>query len=158
LANSTWLNAICNSAYFESVLNVKVPTMTSDTTPSGVASASSVYSGQYGSYFAYMAFNSGVNAGWYPSSYSNQWLKYKFSSPMMAKAVTVTGANTVMSNIVLYGSNDDSNYEVVSDTFNSPVTKKALPLINKKYLYYRFSVGAFDGQGNGMKAQLYGRA
>lgn len=35
LADSTWLSAICNSTYFESVLNVKVPTMTSATTPSG---------------------------------------------------------------------------------------------------------------------------
>lgn len=38
LADSTWLSAICNSTYFENVLNVKVPTMTSNTTPSGVAS------------------------------------------------------------------------------------------------------------------------
>ena len=36
LADSTWLNAICNSTYFESVLNVKVPTMTSNNTPSGL--------------------------------------------------------------------------------------------------------------------------
>ena len=36
LADSTWSTAICNSTYFESVLNVKVPTMTSNTTPSGV--------------------------------------------------------------------------------------------------------------------------
>ena len=37
LANSTWYTAICNSTYFESVLNVKVPTMTSNTEPSGTA-------------------------------------------------------------------------------------------------------------------------
>ena len=35
LADATWCNAICNSEYFESVLNVKVPKMTSDTTPEG---------------------------------------------------------------------------------------------------------------------------
>ena len=35
LADAAWLNAICNSTYFESVLNVKVPTMTSSTAPSG---------------------------------------------------------------------------------------------------------------------------
>ena len=40
LADNTWLNAICNSTYFESVLNVKVPTMTSNTTPSGVVFSS----------------------------------------------------------------------------------------------------------------------
>lgn len=37
LADSTWRTAIINSTYFESVLNVKVPTMTSNTTPDGVA-------------------------------------------------------------------------------------------------------------------------
>lgn len=41
LADSTWLTAICNSTYFESVLNVKVPTMTSNVTPSGTAFADS---------------------------------------------------------------------------------------------------------------------
>ena len=35
LSNSTWATAICNSTYFESVLNVKVPTMTSNTNPTG---------------------------------------------------------------------------------------------------------------------------
>ena len=45
LADSTWCSAICNSTYFESVLNVKVPTMTSNTTPSGVCFASSENSG-----------------------------------------------------------------------------------------------------------------
>ena len=35
LDDSTWCTAICNSIYFESVLNVKVPTMTGYTTPSG---------------------------------------------------------------------------------------------------------------------------
>ena len=35
LGDATWCSAICNSTYFESVLNVKVPTMTSATTPSG---------------------------------------------------------------------------------------------------------------------------
>ena len=37
LADATWCNAICNSTYFESVLNVSVPTMTDNTHPSGVA-------------------------------------------------------------------------------------------------------------------------
>ena len=41
LADSDWRDAICNSTYFESVLNVKVPTMTSNTTPSGECFASS---------------------------------------------------------------------------------------------------------------------
>lgn len=53
LADSTWLNAICNSTYFESVLNIKIPTMTSNTTPSGVASGSGVFNSTYDFYHAF---------------------------------------------------------------------------------------------------------
>ena len=35
LSDTTWREAICNSEHFESVLNVKTPKMTSNTTPSG---------------------------------------------------------------------------------------------------------------------------
>lgn len=60
LANSTWLNAIRNSTYFESVLKVKVPTMTSNTAPSGKAVATSATSG----YEAYKAFDNNDNTFW----------------------------------------------------------------------------------------------
>jgi hypothetical protein len=53
LADSTWLAAICNSTYFESVLNVKVPTMTSDTTPSGQV----IYTSTSGSDYPWRAFD-----------------------------------------------------------------------------------------------------
>lgn len=158
LSNSTWLTAICGSTYFESVLNVKIPTMTSNTQPSGIASASSVYSGGSWPYDAYVAFNTSTSSGWYPQSTTNQWLKYKFNTPMKAKAITVSSISGSITSIKLYGSNDDSNYELISDTFNAPVTKKSLPLNSKKYLYYRFNVGSFGSSGYGMKAQLYGRA
>ena len=159
LSNSTWLTAICGSTYFESVLNVKIPTMTSNTQPSGIASASSVYSGGSWPYDAYVAFNPNQqNSGWFPSTYSNQWLKYKFDTPMKAKAITVSSISRSITSIKLYGSNDDSNYELISDTFDASVTKKPLPLNSQKYLYYRFNVGNFNSSGFGMKAQLYGRA
>ena len=61
LSNATWASAIANSTYFESVLNVKVPTMTSDTTPSGIASSNDEASANK----AYMAFdeNTSTSAG-----------------------------------------------------------------------------------------------
>ena len=52
LADATWCEAICNSTYFESVLNVKVPTMTDNTHPSGVCSSTALQSGS-----AYYAFD-----------------------------------------------------------------------------------------------------
>lgn len=75
LSNSTWLNAICGSTYFESVLNVKVPTMTSNTTPSGVASASSVS----GSNDAFHAFDNVSGNRWASSGVPPANLNYKFT-------------------------------------------------------------------------------
>lgn len=43
LADIDWRDGIANSQYFESVLTTHIPTMTSDTTPSGVASATNLY-------------------------------------------------------------------------------------------------------------------
>ena len=76
LANSTWLNSICNSTYFESVLNVKIPTMTSNTTPSGVASSSSNYSTNY----AYRAFDNDNSSRWASQANAPQHIAYKFTS------------------------------------------------------------------------------
>lgn len=78
LADATWCNAICNSTYFESVLNVKVPTMTSNTTPEGVASA------PVSNATAYRAFN-GVNAtagsqSFQPITYAPTSVQYQFVS------------------------------------------------------------------------------
>lgn len=53
LNDSTWLTAICNSTYFESVLNVKIPTMTSNTTPSGTASCTNSYGAGFEAYKAF---------------------------------------------------------------------------------------------------------
>ena len=76
LANSSWLNSIANSAYVENVLNVKVPTMTSDTTPSGVCSASSIYTG----YPAYYAFDNNNSTRWNSNnSESTSYIGYEFT-------------------------------------------------------------------------------
>ena len=61
LADSDWHDPICDSAYFERVLNVKVPKMTSATTPSGkVIFNGTTYEGQ-----PYYSFNSDL-AVWKP--------------------------------------------------------------------------------------------
>lgn len=80
LADSTWLNAICNSTYFESVLNVKVPTMTSATSPSGTVSVSLAQD----LHPSYRAFDGNNNTFWatYRNGSSgegrNQWIMYQF--------------------------------------------------------------------------------
>ena len=77
LADSTWAAAIVNSTYFESVLNTKVPVMTSDTTPSGTVT----YSSQNATYLGFKMWDSSDSTSWVPSSVSSasQWNQYEFS-------------------------------------------------------------------------------
>ncbi len=77
LADADWLESICNSEYFENVLNVKVPTMTSNTTPSGNASASTTYTDWY----AYRSFDKDNSTYWASNEVNtNSWIQYKFTS------------------------------------------------------------------------------
>lgn len=80
LADSTWKTAICNSTYFESVLNVKVPTMTSTTTPSGEC----IESSHYYIWGAWMAFSNRTESSieWLSNGISNQYIGYKFNEPV----------------------------------------------------------------------------
>ena len=85
LDNSNWRAAICSSAYFESVLNVKVPIMTSNTTPSGEAFASSEDRASIGDWhvnsYAYNAFDKNNSVQWVPSDWSTNegWVAYDFT-------------------------------------------------------------------------------
>lgn len=62
----------------------KIPEMTSDTTPSGEASASTTYTNQP----AYKAFNGIANDPWaMANGDSNPWLQYSFGQPVKATAI-----------------------------------------------------------------------
>ena len=81
LAVSGWLTEICGSTYFESVLNVKVPTMTGISTPSGTVIYSSTYS-MTGSYAPWCPFDGNSGTYWITSQnqITNQYFGYEFSS------------------------------------------------------------------------------
>ena len=89
LADSTWLTAIANSSYIESVLNVEVPLMTSNTTPSGVASCSSYITTDGTN--AYKAFDknnpSGNSMDLWATDTLPAWIAYKFTSSINVKVV-----------------------------------------------------------------------
>lgn len=125
LADSDWCTAICHSSYFESVLNVKVPTMTSNTTPSGVASATT-YSSPY---MAYMAFDNIVDNSniWASGSRSitNQRLQYKFNRPvkiyMAIESYTNAQPTTHPKNIKYQCSSDNATWtDKASETWSQP--------------------------------------
>lgn len=90
LADATWRTAICNSTYFESVLNTKVPTMTSLTTPSGEV----IYSSEFSQQPAYQAFDKNNLTTW--SSAANtypQHIGYKFDNSVFATRLDFTRRN-----------------------------------------------------------------
>lgn len=76
LTVSSWCTAICNSTYMESVLNAKVPTMTSDTAPSGQV----IYSSQGNTDKAFQAF--GASGNWASNGTTVQYIGYIFTAPV----------------------------------------------------------------------------
>lgn len=116
LADATWCNAICNSTYIESVLNVKSPDMTGDTTPSGEVTASSYI----GSYYPWRTFDGQINTAWatgYGGGYSTgSWIKYKFPEEVTIYALKYYHRNsdgTIAYPVRIEGSSDDSNFDLV---------------------------------------------
>lgn len=144
LSDSTWLNAIANSTYIDSVLNVKVPTMTSNTTPSGVVSASHVYLSNY----AWQAFDGNTATKWVDAlnaTATEEYIQYEFPSTIRAKVIKWKG-NTdtpylVPTKITVYGSTDGttfSNKLLEVDNINADSSDHIDVLDNiTEYKYYR---------------------
>lgn len=174
LADSDWLDAISNSTYYEDVLNAKVPTMTSDTTPSGVCSASSVQSSNYTAYKAFDSAFTGV--GWLPltaDGWGNAWVAYMFTTNVKVKRIKLYFYDVYndgwVTTIKIQGKNTETNlWDDISSNiaFNENTTKVQninTANSNKKYQQFRLllvsgSSGMNLGVGNGYNVQFYGRA
>ena len=166
LNSDSWVTNICSSDYFKSVLIDKIPTMTSNTTPSGKASASSVLPGT--TWDAWQAFGSD-NIPWHSANGSIQWIMYKFEKPICVKKVyicndlTVAGGSKVT---YIQASNDGSTWTNLSSAFDcgNIGASTNLTLNNKEYYqYYRLystESNYFDGYGHYLVVnilQFYGR-
>ena len=128
LANSTWCTGICNSTYFESVLNAKVPTMTSNTTPSGECFGSTAKDTAHDWWHAFDGIVNHEKAFVTSSTTDNQGeIGYKFTSSV--KIVKAKGAfrnnlgSTYSATYVLKGrANDSSSWvSITSITVTQPV-------------------------------------
>lgn len=165
LADSTWVTAICNSAYFESVLNVKVPTMTSDTAPSGRV----IYSGQQSGQRGYHAFDKNTNTMWVSSSpaSSGAYIGYIFETEVNIKKMVATQGHNRNLTTKFQASQDGSTWIDLSEEFTIPTgnyqTVTSIKEDNTKYTRYRYYIVALrsDGTTYGAEAdevQFYGRA
>lgn len=87
LSNATWAEAICKSEYFEEVLNVSVPKMTSNTAPSGEVLTDQ--NDGYG-YPAWHAFNSSAGNDCI-SENQPYYIGYKFTTPAQIHVISYQG-------------------------------------------------------------------
>ena len=162
LDDITWRTAIANSTYMTSVLNVKIPKMTSNTAPSGVASASGyiAYTNDY-----YMAFDDNNSTYWYGSTsttYTNQYIQYMFASACRVCVVVPenTNATGFGGSWSLQASNDGNTWaDLGTLTAPSVVTPMVYNMPNTDYTYYRWY--CVSGTGTGAwtvsELQFYGR-
>ena len=87
---------------------IKVPTMTSNTTPSGTV----IYSSAKGTDYAWHAF-SGTTAPWSPTNPTDQYIGYIFDVPILLYRVDITNgatSNNQLTRFRVQGSNDGTNW------------------------------------------------
>ena len=159
LSDICWCNAIANSQYIESVLNVKVPTMTSDTTPSGKCSCS------HGNAQTWQAFdgNDSTRMNLVSSSINYEWVGYEFETPKSVRKIKdlVYGTiNTRVSSAKLQYSLDGNTWndiQTFSDYKNSSSHEYAINTSQMaKYwrIYVSFNANDYISYHT---IQLYGR-
>ena len=167
LANNTWLNAIVNSAYIENVLNVKVPTMTSDTTPYGEAGATYYYA-TYNPYLAFDGVKTANSRGWSTSSRANEIVYYQFTEPTKVKVFSLLPEySTNMGHVStrtwdIVASNDGTNWITLYSGENTDAFIEISDKIdnNQSYLYYgcRVKTSYRSDSYSIIELQFYGRA
>ena len=150
LADSTWCMAICDSPYFEKVLNEKVPIMTSNTGSDG---GKAFCSEALTNYEAYKAFNNKTDlAERYvaPTSATNIYLGYTFPKNINVKKVeiltltdeqvTLGGINALDFEFNLAYSDNGTNYNILDELYSVPKEKakekSKFPIFNNNYAKY----------------------
>jgi len=169
LANSTWCTGICNSTYFESVLNVKVPTMTSDTTPSGRV----VYSSQFDNdmHAARNVFDGNMEKTWNCEKSEYGQVNQAYVGYMFPSAVKILFARVIVPkagrsnyNYRLIGSNNGTSWTEISSvntasTYSgwNPVMVITSPTTRQYYGVRGSQVESGDTYAQLVEVQFYGR-
>jgi len=160
LADSDWLNAICNSTYFESVLNVKVPTMTSATTPSGEVSSKDYYDVAY----PWKAFD-GSDSTYYSQGEGteNNWVQYQFTDNVavcMARCLFETAISAIkqrLSQILFKDGNNNVAKTVDVSTLDSSDVKFIMDNLYKSNIFRLETVKNISAGVSFYTIQFYGR-
>lgn len=151
LDNDTWLNAICNSTYFEKVLNEKVPTMTSDTTPYGVASSSG---GVASGHNAFYAFDGRNDTWWAIDGGSGGRCSYMFTNKIRVVKIAVYPYNATFAGLSKVQSSDDGISWSDVDSINVSTGFAMYNINNKNHHKYW---GLYCSRSSHFRIQFYGR-
>lgn len=178
LSDNTWLTAICSSAYYESVLDIKVPTMTSNTTPSGEVIYGSVRVADAN--YPYYAFDGNMNGTDWNSQQntldeSKVYIGYRFTNAVNVKRIALCVAKTTSytdwyssGTFKVMASNDNSVWDTLESslTWVYPNNQMQYFIIDNDnaYLYYKLVFLSYMyGNGTSTKGcvtaelQFYGR-
>lgn len=141
-----------------------IPKMTSNTTPSGVASASTEYTSAYA---AYKTMDNSISTLWGTANAhpSGQWIKYDFGQDTRVCALSYVNRNSqnnAVGEFVFQGSNDDDSWTDIKTITNLAVDEIGfVPLDNPvSFRYYRWyivsNVPGSSNNGTGfVELQLY---
>lgn len=121
-----------------------VPQMTTPTTPSGLATASSFF----GTFFPFTAFNSNASQGWCNAT-GQAWIQYRFDSPKVVTAYEITppfeSRRTPLSWAFL-GSNDGADWteldhrDIPIATWVQDVPRRFDFANGSEYAFYRLMI------------------
>ena len=166
LADSTWLEAIYSTSetLLKKVLNVYVPTMESNTLPSGEV----IFDSFYGDRYPWKAFDKSTSGyGWWEqlnNTNPERFIGYKFDNPtkvICAKYITESQYHLIKT-IKYQGSKDKINWIDLSDiinvegqkgvTFNTEFNSNI-----DNYTYYRLLIVSSSGHCGVSELQFYAR-
>ena len=173
LADSDWCEGIVNSAYVNSVLNIKIPTMTSNTAPSGECFASS-YDGGYPAWKAFDGNDASASSQWqsnYNNKTSGEYVGYKFTKNVkifIAKVIAYSTASVsaYTQTLRIENSLDGNTWSPISNDFDLVMPTQSTSETMQKMInvdvakdYFRiYLVSATMGARFTIRTlQLYGR-
>lgn len=169
LADATWLNSICNSAYFESVLTTKIPTMTSNTTPSGECISGGYNASGQENYKAFDNNASTFFASSQSSTGAGAYIGYNFDEAISVKRVDFNlwisySGSSCTQVLELQGSNDGATWTDISEvtityTGSTPNKNNVIVSNNANFKYYRIykKSASIASRLGAYMLQFYGR-
>lgn len=164
LADSTWVVAIANSQYVDSVLDIKVPTMTSNTTPRGTVIGTTDYSTP--SFPKWYAFDKNTTTKWVANTATNSYLGYDFTSSVKIDVVSVLNETSIsqqgVKNCKLQCSDDNTTWSDASEQVTIPQGGSLVFYSNTATPHRYWRIHGLNNYGSSyisiVEIQFYGRS